>query len=179
MINVPRLGHTHHRMQEQHTVDLFNRSLGKLLMDAMERIARLKRNHIGMTHRAQSLARLDWREPQLFEIVVVWKFQNPQLAGNVELAPAVHFAHQRVACISRSKDLLRHPRPVPLIDLFDGHDGQQFVLQAPQCNLAIQFDVGRWVDRQRNGDGEHLPAAKPHLFNDPIVIFFTNKSVQG
>ena len=68
--------------------------------------------------------------------------------------------------------------PVPFIDLLDGHDRQELILQTAKGNLLPKANGLGGVHRQCDRDGKHPTALQPHLFDDAVVILFAHEAVE-
>ena len=141
MIHVARLGHADHRVQQQRPIHFVSSALGQLFMDTVQRVAGLEGDDVGVTELGQAGARLCGRQAQVNEVVVFRQLQHLQLAGDVQLAPAVHLSHQRMTDIDGAEGLLRYFVEIPFVDLLDGHHGQQIVLVVAQRDFAVELDV--------------------------------------
>jgi hypothetical protein len=91
MVYVPRLGHTHHRMQQQHPVYFPGGPLGQFLMNPVQGLAGLESEHIGVTEVFQTSANMGRSQAQFLEVVVAGQLEHLKLAGQVKLAPLTHF----------------------------------------------------------------------------------------
>ena len=104
--------------------------------------------------------------------------QHAQRSRQVEAAPARHLRHQRVRRILRAEDLLRRRRPLPRVDLLDGHHRQQVVLAVAQRDLAVVVQVVDALHRQRHGDGEERAVGQAHLCQHALVVGAAHEAIQ-
>ena len=95
-IHVARTRHPHDRVQQQDTIIRGAGSFGQLLMDPVQRIASLESDDVGVAKFGQPGPGFGRGQPQLLKIVAGRCLQHFERAGNVALAPTVHFRHQRV-----------------------------------------------------------------------------------
>jgi hypothetical protein len=178
VVHVARLGQADHGVQQQRAVHLLRGPLGQLLVHAVQRVAGLEGHHVGVAELGQPGAGLGRGQAQVGEVVVLGQLQHLQAAGDVELAPAVHLGHQRMAQVGRAEDLLGHLVQVPGVDLLDGHHRQQLVLVVAQGDVLVQPDLGAGVDRQGHGDGEEVAVGQPHLAQHALVVGLAHETIQ-
>ena len=65
-------------VQQQRAIDRRQRALGELLVNAVQRVARLEGDDVAVPGSAESLTRLSWREAQLAEVVAGRQAQHLQ-----------------------------------------------------------------------------------------------------
>src|SRR4051812_20252894 len=75
------------------------------------------------------------RAAQRRKIVVARQLQHFELAGNVELTPALHLGDSGMLQVERAKDLERRIVQIPGVFFLDRHNRQQFVLVVAQGNV--------------------------------------------
>ena len=69
MIDVAGSRQTDAGVQQQRAIDRRQRALGELLVNAVQRVARLEGDDVVVPGAAESLTHLCWREAQLAEVV--------------------------------------------------------------------------------------------------------------
>ncbi len=106
-------------MQQQHAIDFGNRALGQFFVDAVQRVARLEGDDVGMPVGFQTVAHLRRRQAQRHEIVVARQLKHLQPPGNVELAPTLHLGDQRVTQVERAEDFERGFVQIPTVLFLD------------------------------------------------------------
>src|ERR1051325_11716310 len=100
VIDVARLRHTDHWMQEQRSVYCSNRAFRELFMRTMKRISSLERNDVSSLELFEPVPALNRSQAKILKIKVRWQLDDAQAPGDVDLAPAIHFSHERMARIS-------------------------------------------------------------------------------
>ena len=80
MIDVARLRHSDHRMQQQCSVNLFGSSDGHFFVNSMQRITRLKGDDVVITERQKTFADLCGRQSQVLKIVVAGQSKDVEFA---------------------------------------------------------------------------------------------------
>jgi hypothetical protein len=165
-------------VEQQHTIDLVDRPLGQLLMDTVERVARLEGDDVLAARLRQNLPYLGRGAAQLAEVVVPGKLQHPQRAGGVEAAPARHLVHERVLRILRAEDALGQLGWVPGVELLDRHDRQEVVHRVAQGDVGADLQPG--VRRDRKGDRHREEGAirQAHLVQDAAEIGLAHEAVE-
>ena len=121
MVNITRLGHSNHRMNQEVCLHLLGRPQCKLLMRPMHRVARLKRHHLTPSELGEGFPQFHRRMTD-FQVVVV----NGSL-DSFELPADVH----RVR-------LLEQMGNTGMLGIVSGEDGARFGLQVRPPHF---FDV--------------------------------------
>ena len=70
VIDVAGLGHANHRVEQQHAIHLLDGALGQFLVDAVQRVARLEGDDVGVADLRQAGAGLRRGQAQVGEVVV-------------------------------------------------------------------------------------------------------------
>ena len=178
VIHVAGLGQADDGVQQERAVHLFGGTFGQFLVDAVQRVAGLERHHIGMAELRQPGAGLRRGQAQIDEIVVFRQVQHAQPAGDVELAPAMHLGHQRMAQVQRAEGLLGDLVEVPGVDLLDRHHRQQFVLVVAQGDVGVEGDLRAGGHRQGDGDREQRAVGQAHGVQHGLVIGLSHEAIQ-
>ena len=76
VIDVARLCHAHHWMEQQYAVHLIDRAFSQLLMRSMERVPRLESNDVPTPHAFQPGPHFSRRKTQILKVVIPRKLQN-------------------------------------------------------------------------------------------------------
>ena len=163
MVDVAGLGHADRRVQQQHAVDRVDGALGQLLVHAVQRVARLERDHILAPGLGQHLARLRRRAAQLLKVIVPRESAALGWARSVQPAPAGHLVDQRMFRILGAEHALRQIGRIPGIELVDRHDREQIVHRIAQGDVCADPQPGIGRDRQRHWDREERAIGEPHL----------------
>ena len=178
MVHVARPGHADAGVQQQCAVDHLDSALGQLLVDAVERVARLKGDHIAMAGALQAHADLSWQQAQLTKVVARRQPQHPHPARDIQRTPALHLDHQRVTQVARAEDSVGDFVAVPAVDLLHRQDGQEIVRRSPQRNVRVQVDIRIGLGWQRDWNGKERPACQPHLVHDALMVQAAHEAVQ-
>ncbi len=180
VIDVAGLGHTDAGVQQQNAVLLNSGALGQFLVDAVERVAGLESDYVRVTKLLQTGAGLGRGQSQRFEIIAGGQLQHTQLAGNIELTPAVHLGHDGMAQVQRAEGLLGHFIDVPGVDLFYVHDRQQLVTRAAQGDVLADLQRGRdfFFDWQGNRHREQDAVGQAHRVDDALVVGLAHEAIQ-
>ena len=83
-----------------------------------------------------------------------------------------------MAQILAAKDFFRRFGQIPIIDLLDGHDGQQVVFVVPQGDFLPEVDVRSRLHGQGDGYGEEMAVCEPHGVEYGLVVALAHKAVQ-
>jgi hypothetical protein len=78
-------------MQEQDAVNRVDCAFGELLVNPVQRIARLKGNHILAACFRQEVSRLLRSAAEVLKVIVARHLQHPDRAGRVQSSPTRHF----------------------------------------------------------------------------------------
>src|SRR5207237_1136971 len=90
----------------------------------------------------------------------------------------LHLGNQRVLWVLGAKDFLRDLVLIPLVDLFNPQDCNEFVLYTAEGNLAVQMKLRRGINGQRQRNREYMSAAQPHFIEDALMLLFADKTIE-
>jgi hypothetical protein len=137
MVDIARLGHAHHRMQQQYSVHVLGRAFSQFFMRAMQRIASLKCDDVFESRLCEPRPRLSGSQTKLAEVVMFWQLENPQAAADVSRSPAMHLRDERMADVRGAEHLPRLCFEIPLVDLLNCHHRENFVFRIQQRGFPI------------------------------------------
>lgn len=94
VVRVPRFHHPHDRVEQQGPVQFFDGTLGKLLMNTVQRVAGLEGDHVRMAAFGQPLVCLRRGQAERLKVIVRGQLKDSQAARDLPVAPEVHLRHQ-------------------------------------------------------------------------------------
>src|SRR5262249_48366270 len=83
LIDVTRLGHSHHRVQKQHAIHRFYSALGHFFVCPVQWVARLKGNYVLVSRLFQLCSYCRWSKAQFVETVARRKLQYLKPARDI------------------------------------------------------------------------------------------------
>jgi hypothetical protein len=135
VIEVARLGHADHRLDDQVRLDLLGRPQRQLLVRAVHRVAGLERHHAPPAQPRELGPQLRGREPQRGEVVVRGEPDPFKPAADVVgMAPLEQVGDAGVVGAAGPEDLACLALAVGLPDVIDVQHGQHHALGIAQRN---------------------------------------------
>ena len=179
MIDVAGLGQPDHGVDHQHPVHRLGGALGEFLVNPVQGISGLERNHVFPPERLEPGPGLGRVQPQVCEVMVHGKLDDLDRSRQVERCPAGHLGNHGVLGIRGAEHLAGDLVCGPLVDVLDRHGGEKVVVRAAQGDLFVQRHPGGRLGRQRDGYGEQPPVGEPHVIDHAAVVIPPHEAVQG
>ena len=158
----------------------FERGLLHVLVRAVNRVARLKRDDALPAARREHLARVERRVAKFWKLQVVRQVNDRYFAREVHVALLVEPRDAGMFFVRRAIDVLRLACLVVFEFLRERHHREQMPIRFRQRDL---FADGQRVrdfarDRKRDRNAPHQTIRQSHRFDDRIVIALAHKAGQ-
>ncbi len=181
VIHIPRLGHAHHRVDQQVRFDLTRRQLRDLLVRPVHRVARLERDHFAPAELLEAGTHLRRALAQVLEIVMGRRLDAGQLAADVHgTRHIIEKMHRRVLLIGGAEHTLRFGRLVRRPDVADLEGGENDAFEITQGHLVARLEFGRKLVRHIQRD-RHRPqhaAGEAHAADHRVVVILVEKTLE-
>jgi hypothetical protein len=173
MVDVARLGHADHGMDQQVRLRLARGAEGQFLVRAVQRVARLEGDDAAPAELAEIGAQLVRRVAAGAEIVMRRRLDAGDRPAEIDRARVVvQVVDRRMRDVVGAEDLLRLARLVrrPLVG--DREDGEDHALGVAERDVLAGFDrVGEGLGHvQRDRHRPERAIGQPHRVDDAVVI---------
>ncbi len=177
--DIVRLGFADERMEKQAVHD-FERGLLNVLVRAVDRVARLKRDDALPPARGEHLASGEWRVAKLWELEIIGKINYRNITRQIDFALLVESRDAGMLVVGRAVHILRLARFSVLEFLRECHHREQMPIGFGQRDFFadVQRVGARACDRQRDRNAPHQASRQAHVFDNRVIVALAHKAGQ-
>ena len=181
VVDVAGLRHADDGVDQQVRLDVLRRAERELLVRAVHRVARLKRDDAAPAELLKAVAKLFRSVAQVLEIIVARRLDAAQFAAEIHgVAARLQVADARMLQVRRAEDGFRLRVEVGAEDARDLHRRREDAFAVAQRDRVALLELLRELRRHIERD-RHRPqhaAREPHVGEHAPVVAFTQEAFE-